>query len=122
LLTGRPAVIERIWQYLGVWYQRVGEERPPGTDWLTGRPLSYDVDHEDALLYLDASGRVRFVVVGTPNAPAGPPASQPCPSRSSLHDPAGRRSSRPDTCGVRDRRRRPYPLPAWPVITRKPRQ
>ena len=68
LLTGRPAVIERIWQYLGVWYQRVGEERPPGTDWLTGRPLSYDVHHEDALLYLDASGRVRFVVVGTPNA------------------------------------------------------
>lgn len=72
LLTGRPAVIERIWRYLGVWYQRTGEESPPGIDWLTGRPLSYDVDHEDALLYLDASGRVRFVVVGAPNASGAP--------------------------------------------------
>ncbi|MGH3151515.1 MAG: SCO family protein [Streptosporangiaceae bacterium] len=72
LLTGRPAVIERIWHYLGVWYQRVGENSPPGTDWLTGRPLSYDVDHEDALLYLDAAGRVRFVIVGSPNASGAP--------------------------------------------------
>jgi len=39
LLTGRPAVIERIWRYLGVWYQRAGEDSPPGTDWLTGRPI-----------------------------------------------------------------------------------
>ena len=72
LLTGSPAVIERIWRYLGIWYQRVAEESPPGTDWLTGRPLNYDVDHEDALLYLDASGRVRFVVVGSPNASGAP--------------------------------------------------
>ena len=76
LLTGTPAVIERIWRYLGVWYQRVGEDSPPGTDWLTGRPLTYDVDHEDALLYLDASGRVRFAMVGSPSASgaAVPPA------------------------------------------------
>ena len=72
LLTGRPAVIERIWRYLGVWYQRVGEDSPPGTDWLTGLPLTYDVDHEDALLYIDAAGRVRFVVVGAPNASGAP--------------------------------------------------
>ena len=38
---GRPAVIERIWRYFGVWYQRTGEDRPPGTDWLTGRTLTY---------------------------------------------------------------------------------
>jgi len=72
LLTGTPTVIARIWQYLGVWYQRVGEDSPAGIDWLTGRPLTYDVDHEDALLYLDASGRVRFVVVGSPNASGAP--------------------------------------------------
>ena len=72
LLTGRPAVIARIWQYLGVWYQRVGEDSPPGIDWLTGRPLSYDVNHEDALLYLDAAGRVRFVIVGSPDASGAP--------------------------------------------------
>jgi protein SCO1 len=68
LLTGRPDVIERIWGYFGVWYQRVAEGSPPGVDWLTGRPLSYDIAHQDALIYLDASGRERFLVVGSPNA------------------------------------------------------
>ena len=79
----RPAVIERIWRYFGVWYQRVAEGSPPGTDWLTGRALTYDVNHEDALLYLDASGRVRFVVVGSPNASGAPDRSRlaPLPQR-----------------------------------------
>ena len=72
LLTGRPAVIAQIWRYFRVWYQRVAEDRPPGTDWLTGKPLSYDVDHQDALVYLDASGRERFTVVGNPNARGAP--------------------------------------------------
>ena len=68
LLTGRPDVIDRIWGYFGVWYQRVAEGSPPGVDWLTGKPLSYDITHQDALIYLDASGRERFLVVGSPNA------------------------------------------------------
>jgi protein SCO1 len=72
LLTGRPDVIERIWRYFGVWYQRVAEDRPPGTDWLTGKPLNYDIAHQDALLYLDASGRERFGVIGSPNATGTP--------------------------------------------------
>jgi protein SCO1/2 len=72
LLTGRPAVIGQIWRYFRVWYQRVAEDRPPGTDWLTGKPLSYDVDHQDTLVYLDARGQERFVVDGNPNATAAP--------------------------------------------------
>ena len=72
LLTGRPDVIERIWQYFGVWYQRVAEGSPPGTDWLTGKPLTYDVTHQDVLIYLDTSGRERFLVVGAPNATGAP--------------------------------------------------
>ena len=72
LLTSSPAVIERIWRYFGVWYQQVPEGRPPGVDWLTGRPLTYDVSHQDALFYLDARGRERFGVVGSPNATGAP--------------------------------------------------
>jgi protein SCO1 len=68
LLTGRPDVIKRIWGYFGVWYQRVAKGSRPGVDWLTGKPLSYDITHQDALIYLDASGRERFLVVGSPNA------------------------------------------------------
>jgi protein SCO1 len=72
LLTGSPAVIERIWRYFSVWYQQVAEGSPAGTDWLTGKPLSYDIAHQDALVYLDAAGRERFLVVGSPNAAGAP--------------------------------------------------
>jgi protein SCO1/2 len=72
LLTGSPAVIERIWRYFSVWYQQVAEGNPPGLDWLTGKPLTYDIAHQDALLYLDARGRERFLVVGSPNATGAP--------------------------------------------------
>jgi protein SCO1 len=72
LLTGRPAVVAQIWRYFGVRYQQVTEGTPPGTDWLTGKTLSYDVDHQDALVYLDGRGRQRFVVTGNPDARAAP--------------------------------------------------
>jgi protein SCO1 len=72
LLTGSPAVIKQIWGYFGVWYQQVAEDDPPGTDWLTGKPLTYDVSHQDALVYLDGQGRERFLVMGSPNASGAP--------------------------------------------------
>jgi len=72
LLTGSPAVIGRIWRYFGIWYQQVAEGNPPAADWLTGKPLTYDIDHQDALVYLDARGRERFLVVGSPNATGAP--------------------------------------------------
>jgi protein SCO1/2 len=72
LLTGSPGVVAQIWRYFGVRYQQVTEGRPPGTDWLTGRALGYDVDHQDALVYLDGRGRERFVVAGNPDAKAAP--------------------------------------------------
>ena len=55
LLTGSPDALNSLWKYFGVWYQRVAEDSPPGVDWLTGRPLTYDINHEDAVIYLDAS-------------------------------------------------------------------
>lgn len=72
LLTGSQAVVGRIWQYFRVWYQRVAEGSPAGTDWLTGTPLTYDVVHQDALVYIDTRGRERFLVVGSPNAARAP--------------------------------------------------
>jgi protein SCO1 len=68
LLTGSPSTIQSIWRYFGIWYETVPEGASPGKDWLTGRPLTYDVTHQDALIYLDAAGRERFLVAGSPNA------------------------------------------------------
>jgi protein SCO1/2 len=72
LLTGSPETITAIWRYFGIWYQTSPEGTPPGVDWLTGKPLSYDVSHEDAVFYIDPDGRERFVVVGSPNATGSP--------------------------------------------------
>jgi protein SCO1/2 len=72
LLTGSPAAIRQIWRYFTIWYQRLAEGSPAGTDWLTGKPLTYDISHEDALVYIDAQGRERFLVTGSPNATRAP--------------------------------------------------
>ena len=67
LLTASPGVIAQIWKFFGAYYQRVAEDQPPGIDWLTGRPLTYDVDHLDVLAYIDPAGQERFAIVGLPN-------------------------------------------------------
>src|SRR5262249_52487352 len=72
LLTGSPETITAIWRYFGIWYQKTAEDSPPGVDWLTGKALTYDISHEDALIYLDSAGRERFLVAGSPNATGSP--------------------------------------------------
>jgi protein SCO1/2 len=72
LLTASPAVVAQIWEFFGAYYKRTPEDQPPGVDWLTGRPLTYDVDHSDVLVYLDQTGQERFVIVGLPNTQGKP--------------------------------------------------
>jgi protein SCO1/2 len=69
LVTGRPAVLDRLWKGLGV-----STDKAPGggpvRDWLTGRILehSYDVHHQDVVLVVDAAGHLRWLTVGRPDA------------------------------------------------------
>ena len=67
LWTGTPANIAAFWKPFGVAYQIVPEEQPPKTDWWTGKPLTYDVDHTDGYILLDPAGRERFVDASAPN-------------------------------------------------------
>jgi protein SCO1 len=60
--TGTPA----LWKELGVFYKRVPSDNPPPTDWLTGKPLTYDVQHQDAVFVLDGAGHERWITQGTP--------------------------------------------------------
>jgi protein SCO1/2 len=64
LLTGSPHQITRLWKYFGVYWHRVPQGNPPPHDWLTGRRLTYDVQHADEVLLLDPSGHWRFVISG----------------------------------------------------------
>lgn len=64
LLTGSPTQIARLWRFFGVYWHRVPQGDPPDHDWLTGRPLTYDVQHADEVLLLDPQGHWRFVISG----------------------------------------------------------
>jgi protein SCO1 len=67
LWTGTPSDIAAFWKPFGVDYQIVSEEQPPKTDWWTGQPLTYDVDHTDGYILINQSGRERFVNASAPN-------------------------------------------------------
>jgi cytochrome oxidase Cu insertion factor (SCO1/SenC/PrrC family) len=64
LLTASSAMLSRLWAFFGVYYQRVAEGTPPGIDWETGRPYTYDVDHSDGFILLDEKLHERFFAGG----------------------------------------------------------
>jgi cytochrome oxidase Cu insertion factor (SCO1/SenC/PrrC family) len=67
LWTGSAANVAAFWKPFGVEYQIVPEEQPAKTDWWTGTPLTYDVDHTDGYILIDGHGRERFVDATAPN-------------------------------------------------------
>jgi protein SCO1 len=66
LLTGTASELDRFWRFFGVAYWRTKEGTPPDTDWLTGKPLTFDVSHTDGLFLIDQQGRERILDVGMP--------------------------------------------------------
>jgi protein SCO1/2 len=68
LLRASAADTPRFWKYFGIELERVKlDEEPPDRDWLTGKPLTYDVEHSDELIFIDPDGHERFVVSASPN-------------------------------------------------------
>jgi protein SCO1/2 len=65
--TATPANLAKVWKFFGVSYQIVPEAQPPHDDWLTGQPLTYDVDHTDGFILLDRAGHERFLDANAPN-------------------------------------------------------
>ena len=61
LLTGSPATLASLWRYFGIYYQRVAEGSPPGLDWQTNQPYTYDVNHSDGFILLNTDLEQRFV-------------------------------------------------------------
>jgi cytochrome oxidase Cu insertion factor (SCO1/SenC/PrrC family) len=66
LLTGTKAQLTRFWRFFGVAFWRTREGKPPDTDWLTHKPLHFDVSHTAGLFLLDQRGDERIAVVGMP--------------------------------------------------------
>ncbi len=70
-ITGPPQTINDVWDWLGVYRQRVPDKAPGPRDWLTGHRLTYDVTHSDEVFFLDATGRERFLLEGAPHISPG---------------------------------------------------
>jgi cytochrome oxidase Cu insertion factor (SCO1/SenC/PrrC family) len=64
LLTGSATTLARLWKYFGIYYQKVAEDSPPGIDWQTHKPYTYDVDHSDGFVLLDGRQHERFIAGG----------------------------------------------------------
>jgi protein SCO1/2 len=67
LVTESPQTLSRVATFFGFYYVKVPQGRPPAVDWLTGKPLAYDVEHSDGFVLLGPSGRERFVTGATPS-------------------------------------------------------
>ncbi len=72
-LTGTDAGLNELWRTLGVYIEKVPDTAPAPRDWLTGKPLSYDLTHSDEIFFFDTSGRERFILDGAPHVAAGAP-------------------------------------------------
>ncbi len=64
LLTGTGTSLASLWRYFGIYYQKVPEGSPPGINWQTNQPYTYDVDHSDGFVLLDARLHERFIAGG----------------------------------------------------------
>jgi protein SCO1/2 len=66
LVTEEPDALQRLAAFFGFFYQQVPQDSPPAIDWLTGRPLTYDVNHSDGFVILDGQGHERFATGAAP--------------------------------------------------------
>lgn len=67
-LTGSAATVNRFWTALGVWRQQVKDPTTGAPrDWLTGKPLTYDISHSDEVFFLDGRLHERFILEGPPH-------------------------------------------------------
>jgi protein SCO1 len=67
LVTESAASLSTLASWFGIFYEDVPEGTPPDIDWLTGQPLTYDVDHSDGFIVIDPSGYERFVTDASPD-------------------------------------------------------
>jgi protein SCO1 len=62
LLTARSqAGTAALWKFFHVWYQRTPEDDSAGTDWLTGKKLTFDVEHSNTIIFLSPDGKERYI-------------------------------------------------------------
>lgn len=95
LATASPQALRRFWAALGTYIHRVPDKPPAPRDWLTHKPLTYDLTHSDEVYFVGANGHERFLLEGMPHVAAGAPVPAKlrrfldAKGRKNLRDPSG---------------------------------
>ena len=69
-MTGTLAQITTFWNGLHLAFANTASPQKGAHDWLTGAPLTYDVQHQNVVYVIGADGKVHWLVDGMPNASA----------------------------------------------------
>jgi protein SCO1/2 len=69
LFTAGAGGTSALWKAFDLDFKHTPEnaDSPAPTDWLTGKPLTYDVDHDDKVFVIGPDGHIRWVINGTPD-------------------------------------------------------
>ena len=65
LATGSTAGLNNLWSWFGVYYQVV-KSKNKVIDWLTGKPITYDVTHENIIVIIGPDLHWRWLDLGSP--------------------------------------------------------
>jgi protein SCO1/2 len=58
---GDGVATSAVMKFFGMRADHLAVEDPAPRDWLTGKPITYDVDHSDGFFVLDGQHRVKFI-------------------------------------------------------------
>ncbi|MBS1886210.1 MAG: SCO family protein [Actinobacteria bacterium] len=67
LVRTSPADLAKLQEFFKFTYIKVPAGDPPSIDWMTGKPLTYDIDHSDNYFVIDPHGRERIVEDAAPD-------------------------------------------------------
>jgi protein SCO1 len=62
-----PADLAKLQEFFEFTYIKVAEDNPPSIDWMTGKPLTYDIQHSDNYFVIDPKGVERVVQDAAPD-------------------------------------------------------
>jgi protein SCO1/2 len=67
LTTETAGDLAALAKYFGFYYQQTPQGNPPANDWLTGQPLTYDIDHSDGYALINPAGHEVFANDASPD-------------------------------------------------------
>ena len=67
LVRMSPADLAKFQKFFEFTYIKVPEGNPPSIDWMTGKPLTYDIQHSDDYFVIDPQGNERIVEDAAPS-------------------------------------------------------